>query len=104
MRRRSRIGSVLVAIGTVVAALSLRLGGATQRACPGIDSPFYEYFGVHPSGLRLVGVDLVAASVEWYDGCNWHTQSLLPVYVGSLLVVGGLVVLSRTSTVHADDP
>jgi hypothetical protein len=95
MRRRSRLGYALVVLGVAVAALSFRVGGATERACPGIDSEIYERFGVHPSGVRLVSVDLFAASFEWYDGCNWHTQSLLPVYVGLGLVVAGVVVLSR---------
>ena len=95
MLRRSRLGSALAVLGVAAAALSLRVGGATQRACPGIDSAIYDRFGVDPSGVRLVSVDLLAASVEWYDGCNWHTQSLLPVYVGLGLVVAGIVVLSR---------
>lgn len=89
-------------IGLAVAALTLRVGGATQRACPGIDSVLYDRFGVYPDEARLVSVDLLAASLEWYDGCNWHTQSLLPLYVG-LLVVGVGVVLSRASVADADD-
>lgn len=95
MRRRSRLGYALAVLGVAVAALSFRFGGATERACPGIDSAIYERFGVHPSGVRLVSVDLLAASMEWYDGCNWHTQSLLPVCVALGLVVAGVVVLSR---------
>jgi hypothetical protein len=101
MRRRSRLGYALAAAGVAVAALSLRLGGATERACPGIDSAVYERFGVHPTGARLVSVDLVAASVEWYDGCNWHMQSLLPLSLGLALVAAGLVVLSRPSDADA---
>lgn len=89
-------------LGLTVAALSLRLGGSTDRACPGIDSALYDRFGIYPDEARLVGVDLLAASLEWYDGCNWHTQSLLPLYVGLLVVVGG-VVLSRASVADADD-
>jgi hypothetical protein len=100
MRHRTRLGYPLGVIGVAVAALSLRIGGATQRAC-GIENAVYERFGVHPNGVRVVSVDLLAASVEWYDGCNWHTQSLLPVYVGLALVAGGVVV-SRTSAADAD--
>jgi len=102
MRRRSRLGSALVAAGVAVAALSLRIGGATQRACPGIDSAIYDRFGVHPSGVRLVSVDLLAASIEWYDGCNWHTQSLLPLSLGLALVAAGVVVLARASGADAE--
>jgi hypothetical protein len=101
MRRRTRLGYALGLVGVAVAALSLRIGGATQRAC-GIEGAIYERFGVQPSGFRVVSVDLLAASVEWYDGCNWHTQSLVPVYVGLSLAVAG-VVLTQTSAADADD-
>ena len=102
MLRRSRLGSALAVLGVAAAALSLRVGGATQRACPGIDSAIYDRFGVDPSGVRLVSVDLLAASVEWYDGCNWHTQSLLPLYLGLGLVAAGVVVQSRASDADAE--
>lgn len=98
MTRRSRIGYLLVVAGVGVAALSLRVGGATERACPGIDSAVYDRFGVLPSEVRVVSVDVAAASLEWYDGCNWHMQSLLPLYVGLLVVLAGVAVLSRAST------
>ncbi len=90
-------------IGLGVAALTFRVGGATQRACPGIDSALYDRFGVYPREARVVSVDVLAASLEWYDGCNWHTQSLLPLYVGLLVVVVGGVFLSRASAADADD-
>jgi hypothetical protein len=103
MSRRTYTGYALVVVGLGVAASSFRLGGATERACPGIDSVIYDWFGVYPSEARIVSVDLLAASIEWYDGCNWHTQSLLPVYVGALVVLAGVVVLSRAPDADVDD-
>jgi hypothetical protein len=101
MSRRSPFGDALVAIGLGIAALSLRVGGATERACPGIDSAIYERFGIYPNEARLASVDVLAASLEWYDGCNWHTQSLLPLSVGLFVVFGGFAVLSRASVADA---
>jgi hypothetical protein len=32
-------------------------------------------------------------TVTWYDGCNWHTASLLLTVIAFYLIVGGLVLV-----------
>lgn len=90
-----RIGYALVAAGIGVGALSLGVGGTTDLACPGIDSAFYDRFGVLPGEANVVSVAVLGATLEWHDGCNRHTQSVLTFYVGLLVALGGVAVLSR---------
>ena len=101
MARRARLGWLLVVAGIGIAALSLTVGGSTARACPGLGGVVYETVGVHPGGIELVGVDLADATVEWDDGCNWRTNSVLPLVVGLPVTVGGLVIVVRQRTADA---
>ena len=95
MLRRARLSYLLVVAGIGIAALSLTVGGSTARACPGIGGFVYRTFGVHPGGVELVGIDPATATVEWYDGCNWRTNSLLPLGIGLFVACGGLLTLVR---------
>jgi hypothetical protein len=36
-------------------------------------------------------------SITWYDGCNWHTVTVLPLLVGGLLLAGGVLTIRRGS-------
>lgn len=92
MVRSSRLGLLLVVAGIVVGLLSFGFGGATDRACPGIESVVYETVGVAPGGAAITDVDLAAMTLEWYDGCNWRTLPLAPLSAGSLVSVAGVVV------------
>jgi hypothetical protein len=92
MIRPSRFGVLLVGLGVAIGLLSIRFGGATQRACPGIESVVYRTVGVHPAGVAITDVEFTTATVEWYDGCNWRDQSLVPLVLGGIVSVAGIVV------------
>ncbi|WP_152436561.1 hypothetical protein [Halosimplex carlsbadense] len=77
----------LVVVGVVCCGLTARVGGSTQRACPGIDSAVYEAVGVDPWGVRVLGVELPSLALSWYDGCNWRTNSLVPLALGLCCLV-----------------
>lgn len=96
MRRLSQTGYLLIVIGVGIGLLSLRVGGTTQRACPGIDSTLYELVRVHPSGVRITGFEFTTATLYWYDGCNWRTNSLVPAIFGLAVSVMGVGI------VHSD--
>jgi hypothetical protein len=99
--RSPRLDYLLVAGGLGLALLSFRFGGATQRACPGIESVVYDLLSVHPPAVRVTAVDVTEATIEWYDGCNWHRQSLLPVGLGFAV---SLVGAGRRYRNRAGDP
>ena len=90
----SRLRYLLVALGVGIGLLSIGFGGATQRACPGIDSIVYEVIRVHPSGVKITNIGFTTATIEWYDGCNWRTQSLVPVALGFLVSLVGFLIRS----------
>ena len=93
-----RLGFLLVALGVGIGLLSIGFGGSTQRACPGINSIVYEMIRVHPSGVEITNIGFTTVTIEWYDGCNWRTQSLVPVTLGLLLsLVGFLTIRSKNS-------
>ena len=92
MPRSLRFGHLLVAAGVGIALLSVWTGGATDRACQ-IDGVAYDLVGIHLAGASVTGVDLAAATIEWYDGCNWHTNSLVPVAVGAVAPAAGTLAL-----------
>jgi len=85
----------LAVVGVVLCGLAARIGGSTQRACPGIDSAVYEAVGVDPWGIRLLGVDLPSLALSWYDGCNWRTNSLVPLALGCLCLLAAVAVRRR---------
>lgn len=87
----------LAAVGVVCCGLTARVGGSTQRACPGIDSTVYEAVGVDPWGVRLLGVELPSLALSWYDGCNWRTNSLLPLALGCCCLLAAVLVRRRTA-------
>lgn len=93
MVSRTHIGYALILAGVGIGLLSLGFGGATDRACLEINSVVYETIGIHPSTAAITGVDLSDGTIEWYDGCNWRTNSFVP------LVVGGRRHTSRFVTV-----
>jgi len=99
--RRSRVGWLLVFAGIAVALLSFGFGGSTARACPELGGPVYDTLGIHPGGVELLAVDLADATVEWYDGCNWRTNSLLPLGVGLLVTAAGLRTAVRQRVADA---
>lgn len=45
--------------------LTVGFGGATQRACPGLDGVVYRTIGVHPIESSITGVDLTAGTIGW---------------------------------------
>lgn len=98
MVNRAYIGYALIVVGVGIGLLSLTFGGATDRACPEIDSIVYETTGVQPSGLAITGINLGDWTVEWYDGCNWRTNSLIPLIFGSFISFAGVL------TVRSVDP
>jgi hypothetical protein len=83
---------MLVAAGVGIALLSVWTGGATDRACP-LDGVAYDLIGIHLAGVAVTDVDLATATFEWYDGCNWHTNSLVPVAVGGVVSTAGALLL-----------
>ncbi len=90
MSRRRWLGVACLSAGIGLVLLSFTLSGATERACPELASLSYEFLGVHLRGVRLTDIDLTAATIEWYDGCNWHTQSFVPVLGGAVFIaIGG---------------
>lgn len=93
MARMSRFGCLLVALGMAIGLLSVSFGGATQRACPGIESIVYEMFRVHPGGVKITDIEFAAGTVEWYDGCNWREQSLVPLGLGFVVSLAGIVAI-----------
>jgi hypothetical protein len=96
---RSRLaGYGLIGPGVLCALSILTLGGGTERHCPGVDGPVFEAVGVGPTGLRLTGFDLAQLTVTWYDGCNWHTVTVLPLLVGGLLLAVGIVTVRRSES------
>ena len=95
MLTRVRLGWLLVVVGVGIAVLSLTVGGSTARACPGLDESMYGALGVHPAGVELTGLDLADATVEWYDGCNWRTNSAVPLALGTPVSLAGAVALAR---------
>lgn len=98
MVRRAHLGYTLIIVGVCICLLSFTLGGGTDRTCPEIDSIVYETTGVQPTEVAITGIDLGDVTVEWYDGCNWRTNSLVPV------VFGGLISFAGVLTVRSADP
>ncbi|WP_435075721.1 hypothetical protein [Halorubrum sp. HHNYT27] len=92
MLRSLRFGHVLVVLGVGIALLSVWTGGATDRGCP-IDGVAYDLVGIHLAGASVTEIDLAAGTLEWYDGCNWHTNSLVPVAVGGVVSTAGVLAL-----------
>ena len=82
-----------MAWGVGIGVLSMGFGGATQRACPGIESVAYEMIRVHPSSVKLTNIEFGTATLRWYDGCNWRTQSLVPLVSGFIVSLIGTVVI-----------
>lgn len=93
MVSRVHLGHALIIVGVGIGLLSLSLGGATQRACPAIGSAVYETIGVQPTGVAVTGIDLSDGTIEWYDGCNWRTNSLVPLAVGGLASIAGVLTV-----------
>lgn len=90
MIRPSHVGYLTIAVGIMIGLLSFRFGGGTQRACPGIDSFVYDLISVQPSRMGITNIEFATATIEWYDGCNWHTQSLVPVVLGLFVSLAGV--------------
>jgi hypothetical protein len=93
MARMSRFGYLLVALGVAIGLLSISFGGATERACPGIESIVYEMFRVHPAGVKITDIEFATGTIEWYDGCNWREQSLVPLGLGLVVSLAGVVAI-----------
>jgi hypothetical protein len=53
----------------------------------------FDFFDIEFSRAKISGFDLHAMTVTWYDGCNWHTASLLLIVIAFYLIVGGLVLI-----------
>ncbi|MDS0259976.1 hypothetical protein NDI56_11285 [Haloarcula sp. S1CR25-12] len=95
MVSRTRLGHLLVTAGVGIALLSPWFGGSTALACPELGGPVYDTFGVHPGGVAITGIDLADGTVEWYDGCNWRTNSFLPLVAGLVVSLAGVVTATR---------
>lgn len=93
MVRGTHIGYALILVGVGIGLLSFGFGGATARACPQINSVVYATIGVHPTGVAITGVDIGSGSIQWYDGCNWRTNSFVPLVVGGLVSTAGVLTL-----------
>ncbi|RXK49305.1 hypothetical protein [Halorientalis pallida] len=93
---RSRLaGYGVIGLGVLCTLSILTLGGSTQRRCPEVGGRVYDAIGVDPTGLRLTGFDLGQLAITWYDGCNWHTVTVLPLLVGGLLLASGVLTIRR---------
>ncbi|QPV64018.1 hypothetical protein I7X12_05150 [Halosimplex litoreum] len=95
MNVSDRTEYALAVVGVALCALTARVGGSTQRACPGVDGAVYEAVGVDPRGVRLLGVELPSLALSWYDGCNWRTNSLVPLALGCLCLLAAVVIRRR---------
>ena len=70
--------------------LTLFAGASTLRGCEGFNP---DFLGIEFSRAEITGIDLRAMTVSWYDGCNWHTGSLLLFGITLCLVIAGLFLL-----------
>lgn len=101
MVNSDQLGYVLIAVGVCVALLSAGFGSATERACT-IDSVVYDRIGIHPSGVAITDVEFATATIEWYDGCNWHTNSLVPLVLGLLVSASGIRIVHSNRTADSE--
>ncbi|WP_267642493.1 hypothetical protein [Haloarchaeobius amylolyticus] len=87
---RLALAILFVLLGTFLVVASP--GACTERACPG------ETTG--PTDYRLTGIDTQDHTVEYYDGCNWCTRSLVWLSLGVAAIgsggtLGGVTVVRR---------
>ena len=86
---RRLIGFLLVLLGVGLMPLTL-VGASTARGCEDFNP---DLLGIEFNRAEITGVDLQAMTVSWYDGCNWHTGSLLLFGITLCLVVAGLFLV-----------
>jgi len=90
-----RASSASIILGLTFIPLTFAFSGSTAALCTDVGGIAYDVIEINLGSFRITEVNLSGLRFFWYDGCNTHVSSLIPVLLGIWMIGFGIYLRGR---------